>query len=152
MKFIKLVWVALPFLALMSCEKTSDFSGTENEQIRQYIAQKGLKIDDSTSSGFKLSFTKRNSAGSLPKTGQTVKLNYAGFLLSGKKFDSGDFSFKLNAGQVIQGFDLGVARVRVGEKATCIFPSTLGYGSQGSGNSIPGNSPLVFEIEVLSIQ
>jgi FKBP-type peptidyl-prolyl cis-trans isomerase len=136
----------------MSCEKTSDFSGTENEQIKQYIAQKGLKINDSTSTGFKLVYTQRNPGGTLPKTGQTVNLNYAGFLLSGKKFDSGNFSFKLNAGQVIQGFDLGVARVRVGEKATCIFPSALGYGSQGSGSSIPGNSPLVFDIEVLSIQ
>jgi FKBP-type peptidyl-prolyl cis-trans isomerase len=151
MKLKNLVW-ALPFLALLSCEKTSDFTGNEKSQIQQYITQKNLRIDDSTSSGFKISFTKRNPGGTLAKVNQKVNLDYAGFLLTGKKFDSGNFSFNLGRGEVIQGFDLGVARVKVGEKATIIFPSTLGYGSQGSGGSIPGNSPLVFDIEVLSIQ
>ncbi len=150
MKIIKIVGVFLFAFSICSCEKQSDFSGSEAEQIRQYISSKNLRIDDSTATGFKISFIKRNPSGSLPKAKQNVNLNYSGTLLSGKKFDSGNFSFVLAANQVVKGFELGAERVRVGEKATIIFPSALGYGSSGSG-SIPSNSPLVFDIEVLSV-
>ena len=150
MKFKHIIVLALCSFWFISCEKGSDFSGTEAEQIRQYIASKNLKVDDSTSTGFKLIYTKRNPSGSLPKSRQSVNLDYSGTLLSGKKFDSGNFSFRLGIDGVVEGFKLGVERVRVGEKATLIFPSSLGYGSSGT-SGIPGNSPLVFDIEVLSV-
>lgn len=96
---------------------------------------------------------KANPAGAALKSGQSVMVNYTGKFIAGKKldntFDSGNFTFVLGARQVVDGFDKGIAKMRVGEKATLIFVSSLGYGANGQG-SIPANSPLLFEIEVLS--
>lgn len=97
--------------------------------------------------------------GATAKAGQTVTVNYTGMFTNGQKFDSSvdpafghvqPFSFKLGAGQVIQGWDEGVAGMKVGGKRQLIIPAELGYGSQGSG-PIPGNSTLVFEVELLGV-
>jgi FKBP-type peptidyl-prolyl cis-trans isomerase len=108
-----------------------------------------LIVSEKTASGLRYIVTKANPTGAALKAGQNINVNYAGTLLSGKSFDSGNFSFVLGGGRVIAGFDEGIAKMKVGEKATLIFPSTLGYGSSGSG-PIPANSPLVFDIEVVS--
>ncbi|MFT5884147.1 MAG: FKBP-type peptidyl-prolyl cis-trans isomerase [Arcticibacterium sp.] len=125
------------------------FSGPEDSQIDQYVEANNLTVTEKTASGLVYILTSENLSGAALIAGQTVNVNYSGNLLSGKKFDSGNFSFALLTGRVVRGFDEGIAKMRVGEKATIIFPSTLGYGSQGSG-SIPKNSPLVFDIEVLT--
>ncbi len=102
-------------------------------------------------------------SGALVSSGQTVTVNYTGWLYDptvgnrhGTQFDSstgrGPFSFKLGAGQVIAGWDQGVAGMRVGGKRTLIIPSTLGYGASGAGASIPPNAGLVFDVEVISVQ
>ena len=87
--------------------------------------------------------------------GQSVKVNYTGKFIAGKKidksFDSGTFTFALGQKEVVDGFDFGIAKMKVGEKATLIFLSSLGYGSRGQG-SIPANTPLLFDIEVVSAQ
>ncbi|MCP4974021.1 MAG: FKBP-type peptidyl-prolyl cis-trans isomerase [Prochlorococcus sp.] len=88
--------------------------------------------------------------------GQTVSVNYRGTLEDGKEFDSsynrGPFSFPLGAGRVIQGWDEGVAGMKVGGKRKLVIPPELGYGSRGAGKVIPPNATLIFEVELLGIK
>lgn len=92
------------------------------------------------------------------KTGDTVSVQYTGKLTDGTKFDStvdhgGQlFSFKVGAGQVIQGWDQGLLGAKAGEKRTLTIPPDLGYGAAGAGAVIPPNATLIFDIEVVSIQ
>lgn len=141
--------MAASFL-LFSCEK-NELTGTEDEQIELYISKNNLKVTERSTSGLRYIVTMANASGSTITKGKSVNLNYTGRLLTNKKFDSGNFSFILGSGQAIKGFDEGISKMKVGEKATLIFPSSLGYGSRESG-SIPANSPLRFDIEVLSIK
>ena len=91
------------------------------------------------------------------KPGQVVSVHYTGWLTNGTKFDSSldrkqPFSFKLGAGQVIQGWDQGVAGMKVGGKRKLTIPPGLGYGGQAVGGVIPANSTLVFEVELLGVK
>ena len=89
------------------------------------------------------------------KAGGNVSVNYKGSLENGKEFDSsygrGPFNFPLGAGNVIKGWDEGVAGMRVGGKRKLIIPPELGYGSRGAGGVIPPNSTLIFEVELLEV-
>lgn len=134
---------------MAACEKDG-FSGTEDEQIESYIKSKNLVITEKTSSGLRFILTSPNATGAKLVVRQNVTVKYAGRLLSDKQFDAGTFSFTLGVGQVVGGFDEGIAKLKVGEKGTIIFPSSLGYGSAGAGRDIPGNSPLIFDIEIVS--
>ena len=97
-------------------------------------------------------------------TGKEVTVHYTGWLYDpkaadkhGKKFDSsrdhgGPFSFKLGAGQVIRGWDQGVAGMKVGGTRTLIIPSELAYGARGAGGVVPPNATLVFDVELLGVK
>ncbi len=94
--------------------------------------------------------------GPSPRTGQTVVVHYTGTLVSGKKFDSSvdrnqPFEFTLGVGQVIRGWDEGVATMKVGGKRKLIIPSDLAYGNRDLG-SIPPNSTLIFQVELIAIK
>ena len=91
------------------------------------------------------------------KSGNTVDVHYTGWLTNGSKFDSSKdrgtpFSFKLGAGRVIKGWDEGVAGMKVGGKRKLTIPSELGYGKRGAGDTIPPDSTLVFEVELLKVK
>src|SRR6476660_4793847 len=95
-------------------------------------------------------------AGPSPQAGQVVKVHYTGWLTDGTKFDSSvdrdePFEFVLGTGQVIQGWDQGVAGMRVGDKARLTIPPELAYGAAGYPGAIPANATLIFEVELLEI-
>ena len=94
--------------------------------------------------------------GATPKAGDIVRVHYTGWLVNGTKFDSSvdrgePFQFVLGRGQVIKGWDQGVAQMRVGDKIRLTIPPELGYGARGAGGVIPPNAPLIFEVELLGI-
>ncbi|HTD08402.1 MAG TPA: FKBP-type peptidyl-prolyl cis-trans isomerase [Solirubrobacteraceae bacterium] len=95
--------------------------------------------------------------GAEAKDGDTVTVNYVGVLYKGgKEFDASwkrnePFSFTLGKGQVIAGWDQGVAGMKVGGRRELIIPAALGYGAKGSGAAIPPNAPLVFVVDLLGV-
>jgi len=95
--------------------------------------------------------------GEVATAGKDVTVNYTGIFTDGKKFDSSrdpgrtPFTFKLGAGQVIKGWDIGVDGMRVGGTRFLMIPPEFGYGSQDFG-SIPANSVLIFEVELLEVK
>jgi peptidylprolyl isomerase len=100
----------------------------------------------------------KEGSGPAAKAGDTVSVHYTGTLRSdGKKFDSSldrgqPLSFKLGSGQVIKGWDMGVAGMKAGGKRKLVIPADLAYGDRGSGQNIPPGADLVFEVELLSIK
>jgi FKBP-type peptidyl-prolyl cis-trans isomerase len=99
--------------------------------------------------------------GAEAKKGQTCVMHYTGWLWTdgkkGTKFDSSldrnePFSFELGAGEVIRGWDEGVAGIKVGGKRTLLIPPELGYGARGAGGVIPPNATLLFEVQLLGLE
>ncbi len=88
--------------------------------------------------------------------GQTVEVHYTGWLTDGTKFDSSHdreqtFSFKLGGGQVIAGWDQGVAGMKIGGARKLTIPPEMGYGERGAGGVIPPNATLVFKVELIGL-
>ncbi|MGV3526011.1 MAG: FKBP-type peptidyl-prolyl cis-trans isomerase [Candidatus Sericytochromatia bacterium] len=113
--------------------------------MQQQAIAKGLKMEDV-----------KVGTGAEAVAGKEVVVHYTGTLTNGEKFDSSKdrgtpFSFNLGAGQVIQGWDQGVAGMKVGGVRKLTIPPELGYGSRQVG-PIPANSTLLFEVELLDVK
>lgn len=124
---------------------------TDATTIAGYIAKNNLANVQKTASGLNYLVT---SPGNGPDVaaGDSVTVKYSGKLLSGKVFDSGTFPLQVGRGMVIPGWDEGLQKFKQGGKGQLFIPSNLGYGDQGSPPAIPGNSVLVFDIEILSVK
>lgn len=109
-----------------------------------------------TKSGLKYQVYKKGK-GAEAKAGSTVSVHYSGYLTNGTKFDSSvdrgqPFDFGLGQGQVIAGWDEGVAGMKIGEKRKLTIPANLGYGDRGAGDAIPPGATLVFDVELLGVK
>jgi len=117
------------------------------------VLEKSLELP----SGLRYTILQPNEAGKKPEEGDLVSVHYCGMLTNGKIFDDSfqrgePIEFTLGRGQVIAGWDEGIAQLRKGERAILIIPPNLGYGPRGAGGVIPPNATLVFEVELMDIQ
>ena len=131
---------------LISVQAGAPEAPTEVKEADYVTTESGLKYTDFSVGD-----------GASPETGQAVTVHYTGWLEDGTKFDSSldrgqPFTFAIGMGQVIAGWDEGVASMKVGGKRQLVIPSELGYGAQGAGALIPPNATLIFEVELLSVK
>ena len=147
---------ALPILAflvvLSACR-----SGGDRPSAGGFSAELGIDTAAMTKTPNGLQYQDvKVGQGAEAKRGSTAVVHYIGWLTDGKKFDSSrdrgqPFQFGLGAGQVIRGWDEGVAGMKVGGRRTLVIPPALGYGSRNVG-PIPANSTLVFDVELLGVR
>ena len=142
-----------PTLFVMASDNDQT-SGTEIAQASGLGGELNAPKERTTPSGLRITDLVVGD-GAEAVAGQTVVVNYRGTLANGTEFDSsygrGPFSFPLGGGRVIQGWDEGVAGMKVGGKRKLVIPPDLAYGERGAGGVIPPNATLTFEVELLRI-
>jgi len=131
----------------------------DNAAIAKYLEANKMAATAKKTTGGTWYVISKRGAGPLPQTGQTVSVRYRGTVLAtGKEFDSSEkhggtpFDFVLGAGQVIQGWDQGIAMLPKGSTATLLIPSSLAYGTRGAGADIPADANLRFDVELVDIK
>jgi FKBP-type peptidyl-prolyl cis-trans isomerase len=121
-----------------------------NNYVNNYVKKNNIAVTEKTNSGLRFIRTNATTTNDSLKTGDNVSVKYNGMFLNETSFDNGTFSVVIGSSSVIAGFSEGISKLRKGEKARIILPSTIGYGSKGSG-SIPPFTPLIFDIEILTV-
>ncbi|MEM8611247.1 MAG: FKBP-type peptidyl-prolyl cis-trans isomerase [Cyanobacteria bacterium P01_H01_bin.105] len=129
----------------LSPEETTEETTTDMADDNLMTTDSGLMYEDL-----------EVGTGALPTKGQAVTVHYTGTLENGEKFDSSrdrnrPFSFTIGVGQVIKGWDEGVATMRVGGRRKLVIPPDLGYGPRGAGGVIPPNATLIFDVELIRV-
>lgn len=155
----------LPANSPVRCDISFFKTYGEEQDIDNYVNQRKINVTESvavvsTSTGYTnyVRYIRVKDGAADLIAGKVAKLKYTGRLLNGYVFDSNvsrTDSLNYTVGgtnSLVQGFATGVAKMRLGEKATLIFPSGLGYGRTGSGNKIPGESSLIFDIEIVAMK
>jgi peptidylprolyl isomerase len=166
MKFLLALIAAILFLSAVpdpaQCQTSKSKSAAITRSKRKSTRRGPVKVVapppspiGTTPSGLIYVIT-RHGEGRLPKVGETVMVHYTGLLTSGLKFDSSldrgsPISFELGTVNIIQGWNEGIAKLHVGDQATLVIPSSLGYGARGRG-PIPPDAKLVFIVELVGIQ
>jgi FKBP-type peptidyl-prolyl cis-trans isomerase FkpA len=129
---------------------------SESSSIQKYLKDNNIKPTTTLPNGL-IYVEKQAGSGPKPLSGKKVKVHYTGRLLDGTKFDSSidrgePYEFVLGQRAVIEGWDIGIAMMNEGGKATLIIPSKLAYKERGSGDIIPPFSPLVFDVELVETE
>jgi len=138
------------------------FEGNRQKKIEDAKKAAEAKMEelaagfDITESGLRYKMIQKGS-GKQAENGKTVSVHYEGSLETGKVFDSSyprkkPIEFRLGQGQVIEGWDEGIALLQVGDKARFVIPSYLGYGASGAGGVIPPNATLIFDVELMDVK
>ncbi len=136
--------------------------GARNKKEMQLRAAEEAKMEqlaagfDKTESGLRYKMIQKGE-GKKAENGKIVSVHYTGQLEDGKVFDSSiprkkPIEFPLGQGNVIEGWDEGIALLQVGDKARFVIPSYLGYGSRGAGGAIPPNATLIFDVELMEVK
>ena len=142
-----MVWSLCLVILISACAKKEDAPVSNKPVPAQPVAEvTELKTEDI-----------KVGIGAVAETGKSVTVHYTGWLTNGTKFDSSKdhgqpFTFHLGGGEVIKGWDQGVAGMKVGGVRKLTIPPNLGYGARGAGGVIPPNATLVFEVELLGVQ
>lgn len=121
---------------------------TETEQMDAFVRDNNILITETTAEGLRFGKTVSYPDSAQVVDGSVLSVKYTGRRMDYTIFDSGTINVTINSTSLVRGFTQGLLKLRVGEKANLLFPSVLGYGNQGS-QSIPGFSPLYFEVEIL---
>lgn len=130
------------------------FATLKPEEVTKTFEKSDAKVQ-TLDSGLKYQDTKEGT-GAEAEEGKHIYVHYSGYLADGTKFDSSlsrgvPFDLVLGAGRVIKGWDQGIVGMKVGGKRKLLIPAHLGYGSKGAGSTIPPNSDLVFDVELLKV-
>lgn len=148
MKYVLIIPI---LLLLLACNKENSQADKDDQIINDYLSQNSIEATKH-SSGLYYTITTEGS-GSHPTATSTVEVRYTGYLTDNTVFDQtdGNTTATFNLQGLITGWQIGIPLLKVGGKGTFFLPSALGYGSQSTGN-IPGNSVLIFDIELVNIQ
>ena len=164
-RFLFPVLVASAALTTASCTKdepavaaNQDFSAADDATIQKYLADNKITNAKKQPSGLYYVPVTTNPNGVQATAGSNVSVLYTGTLLDGSVFDASSkhgntpFTFALGRGQVIAGWDVGIALMRKNEKSILLIPSGMAYGAKSPSSTIPPNSILRFEVELTNIQ
>jgi len=152
-KYVAAIAVMLALTAVFVIAQTVRKSAAPNTSAPTKVTGDGVKTD----SGL-IYWDIRVGNGEAAKEGSHVRVHYTGWLTTGKKFDSSvdagkPFDFTIGNGEVIKGWEEGVAGMRVGGKRQLRIPPELGYGAEGTpGGPIPPNATLIFDVQLLGVQ
>lgn len=138
------------------------FEGSREKRIAESKKQADEALDkiaagfEKTESGLRYQIIQKGN-GKHAEKGKTVSVHYKGALVDGQEFDSSykrkqPIEFPLGKGNVIEGWDEGIALLKVGDKARFVIPSHLGYGSRGAGGVIPPDATLIFDVELMDVK
>jgi len=149
---MKKVFLVLPLIMIFVASGCSSIERKDSSKETMKTTESGLKY---------IAIKEAEADARQAKAGDIVAVHYTGYLEEngqpGKKFDSSvdrgqPIAFQLGAGQVIKGWEEGIALMKVGEKGRLIIPSQLGYGPAGAHGIIPGNATLIFDVELVGIR
>lgn len=159
---LEIVRVGVEAEGFNAVEAFRTFEGSREKRLAEDKAKAEAELEklatgfEKTESGLRYQIIQKGN-GAKAEKGKTVSVHYKGQLADGTVFDSSykrnqPIDFALGVGQVISGWDEGVALLKVGDKARFVIPSHLGYGSRGAGGVIPPDATLIFDVELMNVE
>ena len=155
-----LLWLLTAGLLTTACKKDDvavDYTATDAAIIQKYLAANNITTAQKQPSGLYFVPVTTSATAAKPTAGQVVSVLYTGTLLDGTVFDASSkhgnvpLNFTLGSSQTIPGFQEGISLMNKGDKAVLLIPSGLAYGANGAGTSIPANTVIRFEVELVDI-